>query len=85
MTSPDSARATEPRATLAALELRLGARFGSGAGERERERALEETEVVAAARSKAVAASWLDSSRRGVEDAPGTLWRLRRQHASQRR
>ena len=65
VTSPDSARATEPRgATVATLELRLGARFGSGAGERERERA-------AAARSKAVAATWLDRSRMGVEDAVG--------------
>ena len=64
VTSPDSARATEPRATVATLELRLGARFGSGAGERERERA-------PAARSKAVAATWLDRSRRGVEDAAG--------------
>ena len=53
------------------LELRLGARFGSGAGERDRERALEEAAVVTAARGRAVAASWLDSSRRGVEDATG--------------
>ena len=67
----DSARATEPRAPVAVLELRLGARFGSGAGERERERALEEADVVAAARNKPVAASWLDRSRRGVEDAAG--------------
>ena len=57
VTSPDSARATDPRATETALELRLGARFGSGTGERDRERALEEAAVVAAARGKAVAAS----------------------------
>ena len=50
MTSPDSARATDPRATETVLELRLGARFGSGTGERDRERALEEAAVVAAAR-----------------------------------
>ena len=71
VTSPDSARATDPRATETVLELRLGARFGSGTRERDRERALEESVVVAAARSKGVAASWLDSSRRGVEDATG--------------
>ena len=38
VTSPDSARATEPRRPEAALELRRGARgarFGRGAGERE--------------------------------------------------
>ena len=59
VTSPDSARATEPRKPEAVLELCRGARLGSGAGERERERALEEADVVAAARSKAAAASWL--------------------------
>ena len=42
----------------------------SGAGERDRERALEAV-VVAAARGKAVAASWPDSSLRDVEDAAG--------------
>ena len=45
VTSPGSARATEPRAPGAVLELRLGARLGSGAGERERERALEAADV----------------------------------------
>ena len=69
MTSPDSARATDPCATETVLELRLGARFGSGTGERDRERALEEAAVVPPARGKAVAASWLDSSRRDVENA----------------
>ena len=63
--------ATDPHATETVLELRLGARFGSGTRERDRERALEEAAVVAAARGKAVAASWLDSSRRDVEDATG--------------
>ena len=43
---------------------RLSESNRSGAGERERER-------TAAARSKAVAATWLDRSRRGVEDAVG--------------
>ena len=42
VTSPDSARATEPRRPEAVLELRRGARLGSGAGERERVRAREE-------------------------------------------
>ena len=42
VTSPDSARATEPRKPEAVLELRRGARLGSGAGERERVRAREE-------------------------------------------
>ena len=65
------ARATDPRATETVLELRIGARFGSGTGERDRERALEEAAVVAAARRRAVAASWLDSSRKDVEDAAG--------------
>ena len=73
MTSPDSARATDPRATETVLELRLGARFGSGTGERDRERALEEAAVVAAARGKAVAASWLDSSKGTWKTQPGTL------------
>ena len=71
VTSPDSARATEPRATETVLELRLGARFGSGMGERDRERALEEAAVATAARGKAVAASWPDSSLRDVEDIAG--------------
>ena len=71
MTSQDSARATEPRATETVLELRLGARFGSGMGERDRERALEEAAVATAARTEAVAASWPDSSLRDVEDAAG--------------
>ena len=63
VTSPDSARATEPRgATVATLELRHGARFGSGAGERERERA-------PAALVNAAAAIWLERACRGVEDA----------------
>ena len=35
VTNPVSARATEPRKPEAVLELRRGARFGSGAGERE--------------------------------------------------
>ena len=63
--------AAEPRALVAVLELRLGARLGCGTGERERERerALEEADVVVAARNKAVAATWLDRFRRGVEDA----------------
>ena len=59
VTSPDSARATEPLKPEAVLELRRGARLGSGAGERERERAQEEADVRAAVRSKAAAASWL--------------------------
>ena len=59
VTSPDSARATEPRKPEAVLELRRGARLGSGAGERERERAREEADVRTAVRSKAAAASWL--------------------------
>ena len=41
--------AAEPRALVAVLELRLGARLGCGTGERERERALEEADVVVAA------------------------------------
>ena len=49
VTSPESARVTEPRGvTVATLKLRLGARFGSGAGERERERAREARERAAA-------------------------------------
>ena len=71
VTGPDSARATNPRETETVLELRLGARFGSGTGERDQERALEEAAVVTAARGRAVAASWLDSSRKDVEDAAG--------------
>ena len=59
----------EPRTQVAVLELRLGARLGCGTGERERERALEEAGVVVTARNKAVAATWLDRFRRGVEDA----------------
>ena len=66
VTSPDSARATEPRME-ATLRLRLGARFGSGAGERERERgplgAVDETAVLTRA---AVAASL-----NGVEEEDG--------------
>ena len=61
--------AAEPRTLVAVLELRLGARLGCGTGERERERALEEADVVVAARNKAVAATWLDRFRRGAEDA----------------
>ena len=58
VTSPDSARATEPRKPEAVLELHRGALLGSGAGERERERPREEADV-RAVRSKAAAASWL--------------------------
>ena len=49
VSSPGSARATEPLAPGAVLELRLGARLGSGAGERERERAREEADATGAA------------------------------------
>ena len=59
----------EPRTLVAVLELRLGARFGCGTGERERERVLEEADVVVAARSKTFATTWLDRFRRGVGDA----------------
>ena len=67
VTSPDSARATEPRVMEATLELRLGARFGSGAGERERVRAREGAVVEAADCERAAAAT----ARSGVEDADG--------------
>ena len=59
VTSPDSARATEPRKPEAVLELRRGARLGSGAGERERVRAREEADVRVAERNKDAATSWL--------------------------
>ena len=59
VTSPDSARATEPRKPEAVLELRRGARLGSGAGERERERPREEADVRVAVRNKDAATSWL--------------------------
>ena len=59
VTSPDSARATEPRKPEAVLELRRGARLGSGAGERERVRAREEADVRVADRNKDAATSWL--------------------------
>ena len=72
--SPDSARATEPRKPEAVLELRRGARLGSGAGERERERAWEEADVRAAVRNKAVAASWLgEGAAEGAAAAAGAV------------
>ena len=62
VTSPDSARATEPRKPEATLELRRGARgarLGSGAGERERVRARGEVALRDAERNKEAATSWL--------------------------
>ena len=62
VTSPVSARATEPRKPEAVLELRRGARgarLGSGAGERERVRARLEADVRVAERNKDAATSWL--------------------------
>ena len=59
VTSPDSARATEPRKPEAVLELRRGARLGSGAEERERVRAREEADVRVAERNRDAATSWL--------------------------
>ena len=62
VTSPDSARATDPRRPEATLELRRGARgarLGSGAGERERVRVRGEAALRDAERSKEAATSWL--------------------------
>ena len=62
VTSPDSARATEPRRPEATLELRRGARgarLGSGAGERERVRVRGEAALRDAERNKEAATSWL--------------------------
>ena len=56
---PDSARATEPRKPEAVLELRHGARFGSGVGARERVRARLEAEARLEERNKDAAISWL--------------------------
>ena len=70
MTSPDSARATEPRKPEATLELRRGARgarLGIGAGERERVRARGEVALRDAERNKEAATSWL-----GEDTAAGT-------------
>ena len=58
VTSPDSARATEPRKPEAVLELRRGARLGNGARERERVRVRGETAVRDAERNKETATSW---------------------------
>ena len=60
VTSPDSARATEPRRPEATLELRRGARgarLGSGAGERERVRVRGEAALRDAERNKEAATS----------------------------
>ena len=60
VTSPDSARATEPRRLEATLELRRGARgarFGRGAGERERVRVRGEGALRDAERSREAATS----------------------------
>ena len=70
VTSPDSARATEPRRLEATLELRRGARgarFGKGAGERERVRVRGEEALRDAERNREAATSWL-----GVGAAAGT-------------
>ena len=58
VTSPDSARATEPRRPEATLELRRGARgarLGSGAGERERVRVRGDAALRDAERSREAA------------------------------
>ena len=60
VTSPDSARATEPRRPEATLELRRGARgarLGSGAGEREPMRVRGEAALRDAERSREAATS----------------------------
>ena len=62
VTSPDSARATEPRRPEATLELRRGARgarFGRGAGERERVRVRGEEALSDAERNREAATSRL--------------------------
>ena len=74
VTSPDSARATEPSKPEAVLELRRGARLGSGAGERERERAREEADVRVAVRNKDAATSWLgEGTAEGAAEAAGAV------------
>ena len=76
VTSPDSARATEPRRLEATLELRRGARgarFGKGAGERERVRVRGEEALRDAERSREAATSWLgDGAAAGTAAAGGT-------------
>ena len=57
VTSPDSARATDPRKPEATLELRRGARLGSGAGERERVRVRGEAALRDAERRREAATS----------------------------
>ena len=57
VTSPDSARATDPRKPEATLELRRGARLGSGAGERERVRVRGDAALRDAERSREPATS----------------------------
>ena len=76
VTSPDSARATEPRRPEATLELRRGARgarFGKGAGERERVRVRGEEALCDAERSKEAATSRQgEGAEPDAADAAGT-------------
>ena len=74
VTSPDSARATEPRKPEATLELRRGARgarLGSGAGERERVRVRGEVAQRDAERNKEAATSRLGEG--AAADAAATV------------
>ena len=88
VTSPDSARATEPRRPEATLELRRGARgarFGRGAGERERVRVRGEEALSDAERNREAATSRLDEGA-GADTAgpelqePEASLRLEKQH-----
>ena len=86
VTSPDSARATEPRRWEATLELRRGARgarFGRGAGERERVRVRGEEALSDAERNKEAATSCHDWAR-ALEQTLRTLPELQEPEASLR-